>query len=76
MKKTWAGGFLALLGTIWSVAIICIAGNNLPDSWYTNLGKFWSNVVDLKLMPLFVITTLITVLGLVLVLIDLFRKEK
>lgn len=76
MKKTVTGGIIALVGSIWSVAILCIAGNNLVNSWSGDLGRFWSTVVELKLVALLVISVLITVLGLVLVLIDLFRKEK
>ncbi|MBR5960011.1 MAG: hypothetical protein IKZ98_03385 [Clostridia bacterium] len=76
MKRTITGGFLSLIGTIWSIAILFIAGNDLPNSWYTDLGKLWSNVIDLKLMPLFVFSAVITVLGIVIMIIDIFRKEK
>ena len=76
MKRTVTGGLTALIGTIWSIAILFIAGNDLPNSWYTDLGKLWTNVITLKLMPLFVFFAVITVLGIVIMIIDVFRKEK
>ena len=74
MKKTVTGGIIALVGSIWSVAILCIAGNNLVNGWSTALGRFWSTVVELKLMALFVISVLITIFGLALVVADILKS--
>ena len=39
MKRALIGGFLSLIGSIWSLAIVFIAGNNLVSSWDTQLGR-------------------------------------
>ena len=76
MKKTIIGAVLSLVGSLWSIAILLVAGNNLPDNWYTDLGKFWSNVINLKLMFPFVLSVIIAVFGIIVLMIELFRKEQ
>ena len=76
MMKTIIGAVLSLVGSLWSIAILLVAGNNLTDSWYTDLGKFWSNVVNLKLMFPFVLSVIIAVFGIIVLMIELFRKEQ
>ena len=41
MKKTLIGGILTLAGSIWALAILTAAGNNLVNGWDTSLGRFW-----------------------------------
>ena len=62
--------------SIWALAIGFIAGNNLVTSWDTELGRFWSTVIDMNLMVLFVFSVVLIVLGIVLMMVELFRKEK
>ena len=76
MKRALIGGFLSLIGSIWTLAIVFIAGNNLVTSWDTELGRFWSTVIEMELMFLLVIAVAFIVLGIVLMAIELFRKEK
>lgn len=76
MKRAVIGGFLSLIGSIWALAIGFIAGNNLVTSWDTELGRFWSTVIDMNLMVLFVFSVVLIVLGIVLMMVELFRKEK
>ena len=76
MKRALIGGFLSLIGSIWTLAIVFIAGNNLVTSWDTELGRFWSTVIEMDLMFLLVIAVAFIVLGIVLMAIELFRKEK
>lgn len=76
MKRVLIGGFLSLLGTIWALAIIFIAGNNLVTSWNTELGRLWSTVSEMNLMFLFFLAVVFLVVGLALMVIELFRKEK
>ena len=76
MKKTIIGAVLSLVGSLWSLALLFIAGNNPPDTWYTDLGKLWSYVVDLKLVLPFVLGVIIAVFGIIILLIELFRKEQ
>ena len=76
MKRTLIGGFLTLAGSSWSLGILFIAGNNLVSSWNTELGRFWSTVIELKLMFPFILSVIIAVLGIILMAVELFRKEK
>ena len=76
MKRTLTGGFLSLVGSAWALAIVLIAGNNLVSSWNTEIGRFWSTLIEMKLMFLFVLSAALTVLGVVLMAVELFRKEK
>ena len=76
MKRALIGRFIALIGSIWSLAIVFIAGNNLVTSWDTELGRLWSTVIEMDLMFLFVLSVVFIVLGVILMVVELFRKEK
>ena len=76
MKRALIGGLLSLIGSIWSLAIVFIAGNNLAVSWDPQLGRLWSTVMEMRLMFLFVISAAFTVLGIILMAVELFRKEQ
>jgi len=76
MKKALIGGFFSLIGSIWSLAIVFIAGNNLVTSWDTKLGRLLSTVIEMDLTFLFVLSVVFIVLGIVLMTVELFRKEK
>ena len=76
MKKVLIGGFVSLLGSIWSLAIIFITGNNLVSSWHTPPGRFITTVLELDLMLIFVLSIVFVLGGLVIMGIELFRKEK
>jgi len=52
------------------------AGNNLVTSWNSRLGRLWSTVIEMDLMFLFLLSALFIVLGIILMAIELFRKEK
>ena len=76
MKRALIGGFLSLIGSIWSLAIVFIAGNNLVTTWDTELGRLRSTVIEMDLMLLFVLSVVFIVLGVILMVVELFRKEK
>ena len=76
MKKLVAGGFLSLVGSIWALVILFVAGNNLVSSWDTDLGRFWATVSAMKLTFLFVLAVIVTLSGSALMAFELFRKEQ
>ena len=76
MKKTWIGGIFSFVGSLWSLAIMICAGSNLVDEWDTALGRFWSTVVSMRLIFPFIIAAALAVFGVIIVLAELFRKEK
>ena len=78
MKRALIGGFLSLIGSIWSLAIVIIAGNNLNLvlSWNPNIGRLLSTVIEMDLIFLFILSVVFIVLGITLMVVELFRKEK
>lgn len=76
MKKVLIGGFLSLIGSIWSLGIIFLAGNNLVSSWDSQLGRFWSTILEMDLMAVFVLSILFIIFGIVLMVVELFRKDQ
>lgn len=76
MKRAVIGGFLSLIGSIWTLAIVFIAGNNLVTSWDTKLGRFLSTIIEMDLTLLFAFSVVFIVLGIILMTVELFCKEK
>lgn len=75
MKKALIGGFLSLIGSIWSLAVVFIAGNNLVTAWDTQVGRFWSTVIEMDLLFLFILSVAFVMLGLIIMAVEFFRKE-
>lgn len=38
MKRVLIGGFLSLIGSIWAMAVLFVAGSNLTSGWTTPPG--------------------------------------
>ena len=75
MKRAIIGGFFALVGSIWTLAVVYIAGNNLVSSWGTPPGRLLTTVSEMNLTALLVVSVALTVAGLCILLIELFRKD-
>ena len=76
MKRAIIGGFVSLIGSIWSLAVIISANNYAIDGWTTPPGKLLTQIAQASLTPWFVVSLIFTLLGLVLMAVELFRKEK
>jgi len=76
MKRVLIGGFISLIGSIWALAIVFIAGNNLVSSWPTRLGRFWGTVLEMGLLPVFVLSVIFVMAGIIIMVLELFRKEQ
>lgn len=77
MKKTLAGGILALIGTIWAAAIMSAAQNNLVNQWYTANGRFGQTLSELGLWFPFILAVILTLFGVGVIVADLFGiREK
>ena len=72
MKKTLAGGILALIGTIWAAAIMSVAQNNLVNQWYTANGRFGQTLSELGLWFPFILAVILTLFGVGVIVEDLF----
>ena len=76
MKRVLIGGFISLIGSIWALAIFVLAANNMVSEWSRSIGRFLATISELNMTFLFVISIAFVVLGIVLMLIEYFRKEK
>ncbi|MCH5254970.1 MAG: hypothetical protein J1F41_08590 [Lachnospiraceae bacterium] len=76
MKRVLAGGFISLIGSIWVLAIFVLAANNMASEWSRSTGRFLSTISELDMTLLFVISIVFVILGIVLMLIEYFRKDK
>lgn len=76
MKKVLIGGFTSLIGSIWSLAIAFVVGNNLVTAFDSDVGRLWSTVLEMELLFPFIISVIFIVFGIVLMAVELFRKEK
>lgn len=76
MKKVLIGGFVSLIGSIWAMAIVFSAVGNLTDQWYTPPGRFLTTISEQYLMVPFVLAVVCVIVGLAIMAIEYFRKEK
>ena len=76
MKRALIGGFLSLIGTIWALAVIIFVGNNLVSGWSTPPGRFMTTVTETGMTFPLTVSIILLLLGLVIMGIEYFRKEK
>lgn len=76
MKRALIGGFLSLLGSIWTLAIVYYATNNMVISWDAQVGRLITTIMEHNLMFLLILSVAFMIGGIVIMGIELFRKEK
>lgn len=76
MKKIVAGGFLSLVASIWALAIVIFAENNLVSDWDTEIGRLLSTIIDMKMIMPLILCVAIVVIGIMMMLFESFKKEK
>lgn len=79
MKKAIIGGFVSLVGTLGIMTAFITAGSslvNMQDGWSTPPGRFLTWLSELGMTPLLVLSSIITILGLIMLGIEYFKKEK
>ena len=74
MRKILAGGFLGLIGTLWSIALSAYTLLNLVNSWGGS--RFWESAAQLGVMAPLIIALVLTLAGVGLVVLELVKKEK
>ena len=74
MKRALIGGFFALLGTIWGLAVIVAASNNLITSWDPGIGRLMSTIIDMKLVFPLCLAVIFVLLGIAAMIIEYFRE--
>lgn len=75
MKKVLIGGFTSLIGSIWSLAIVFMAANNLASGWSTPPGRFLTTVMELDLLFVLILSVVLVIAGMIIMAIELFQKE-
>lgn len=75
MKRALIGGFISLIGSIWTLAIMLIAINNLTSEWHSPPGRILTTISNVGMMFWFVISVAFVLLGIVLMVIEYFRKD-
>lgn len=76
MKRAIIGGFISLIGSIWALAVIISANNYSIDGWTTPPGKLLTQISESNLMLWFVISIILIVLGIILMVIEYFKKNE
>jgi hypothetical protein len=76
MKKTIIVCCLSTIGTLGDLVVMLSIGNNLVSGWSTPPGRFITTVVAIGMAAPFIISTSILALGLIILAIEYFKKEK
>ena len=76
MKNVLIGGLVALIGSIWALAVSVAAVSNLVSGWSTPPGRFLTTVLEMGLLPVLLPALAAVLFGLCLLLVEYFRKEK
>jgi hypothetical protein len=69
------GGFISLIGSIWTLAVIICANNYAINGWSTPSGKFLTQIAESNLMLWFCISIELVILGIILMVIEYFKKD-
>ena len=75
LKRAIIGGFISLIGSIWVLAIIISANNYAINGWTTPPGKLITQMIESNLVVWFGIFVATIVLGIVLMIIEYFKKD-
>lgn len=76
MKRAIIGGFLSLVGSIWALAVLLCANSHAIGGWATPPGKLITQLNESGFTPWFTASIIVTALGIVLMAIEYFRKER
>ena len=76
MKRVLIGGFFSLIGSLWVLPMILYASDHLVSSWPTRLGRLLTTMIGLNFMPMFIAAVVLIAVGITIMAIELFRKEK
>ena len=75
LNRAIIGGFISLIGSIWTLAVIISAINYPIDGWSTPPGKLLMQITESNLTVWFGVSIAMVVLGIVLMAIEYFKKD-
>lgn len=73
MKRAIIGGLLAIISSIWAIAIGAYIQLNLVSSWHGS--RFWSSAAQLGVIVPLVISLIVLALSVIIMCIEFFRKD-
>ncbi len=76
MKRAIIGGFISLIGSIWTLAVIISANNYAIDGWTTPPGKLLTQISESNLTLWFAISIVLVVFGIILMAVEYFKKNE
>ena len=75
LKRAIIGGFISLIGSIWTLAVIISANNYHINEWTTPPGKLLTQIAESNLTVWFGVSIAMVALGFVLMAIEYFKKD-
>ena len=75
LKRAIIGGFISLIGSIWTLAVIISANNYIITGWSTPPGKLLTQIAGSDLTLWFGISIALVVLGIVIMIIEYFKED-
>lgn len=75
MKKVIIGGFLIVVSSLWAIVIGAYVQFNLASTYYGG-SRFWSSASQLGVIVPLIISLIILALGIIIMGIEYFRKDK
>ena len=76
MKRVLIGGFLSLVGSIWTLAVLLCANSHAIGGWATPPGKLMTQLNESGLTSWFTASVVVTALGMALMAIEYFRRDR
>lgn len=76
MKRALIGGFLSLTGSLWALAVLLCANSYVINGWATPPGKLMTQLSESGLTSWFAVSVGCTALGIVLMAVEFFRRDR
>ena len=75
MKRAIIGGFISLVGSIWTLAVVISANNYAIGEWFTPPGKLLTQIAESDLTLWFGISIVLVILGIVIMITEYSKKD-
>ena len=75
MKRALIGCFMALLGTIWAAGVMNAASQMLVTSWDPSISRLMTTILERNLILPFVVSAIFLLLGLMIMVVEFFKKD-
>lgn len=75
MKRAIIGGFISIIGTIWTLAVIVYANSYAISEWRDPPGKLLTQISESNLGIWFAFFIATIILGIVIMAIEYFKQD-